>query len=56
MNWEHLAIAAVICILMIASYLWGYRDGVKYCARQMKPLAEQAKQIAEALDKNRHKR
>ena len=50
LNWESLAIAAVVSILMIASYLWGYRDGVKYCARQMRPLAEQA---ADAL-RDRH--
>jgi hypothetical protein len=49
MNWGNLAIAAVVSIAMIASYLWGYRDGVKYCARQMGPLAEEAKKIADAL-------
>jgi hypothetical protein len=49
MNWENLAITAVVSILMIASYLWGYRDGVKYCARQMEPLAEMAKDMADRL-------
>jgi hypothetical protein len=54
-NWENLAIAALVSVAMIVSYLWGYRDGIKYCVRQMQPLGDMAKQIAEALDKNRRK-
>jgi hypothetical protein len=49
MTLSGIIIAALVSVAMIGSYLWGYRDGVKYCARQMKPLAEQAKQIADAL-------
>jgi hypothetical protein len=50
---SNLVFAALVSILMISAYLWGYRDGVKYCARQMRPLAEQAKQMADAL-RDRH--
>jgi hypothetical protein len=48
-GWENLAIAAVVSILMIASYFWGYRDGVKYCVRQMQPLGDMAKQLADVI-------
>jgi hypothetical protein len=48
-GWEQLAIAAVISIVMIASYLWGYRDGVKYCVRQMQPLGDMAREMADSL-------
>ena len=53
-NWDNLAAAALVSVAMIGAYLWGYRDGVKYCARQMQPLAEQAKKMADAL-RDRHK-
>jgi hypothetical protein len=49
MNWENLVIAAVVSVLMIASYFWGYRDGVKYCLRQMQPLGDMARKVADAL-------
>jgi hypothetical protein len=46
---SNLAIAALVSILMIGSYLWGYRDGVKYCVRQMQPLGDMAKEMADRL-------
>jgi hypothetical protein len=49
MNWDNLAIAAIVSVLMIASYFWGYRDGVKYCVRQMRPLGDMAKDLADRL-------
>jgi hypothetical protein len=48
-NWENLAIAALVSVAMIVSYLWGYRDGVKYCARQMEPIARQARELANLI-------
>ena len=33
---DNLAIAALVSVAMIGSYLWGYRDGVRYCAKQLK--------------------
>jgi hypothetical protein len=55
MTLSTIIIAALVSVAMIGSYLWGYRDGVKYCARQMEPLAEMAKNMADALDKDRRK-
>jgi hypothetical protein len=52
--WENLAVAALVSVAMIGSYLWGYRDGVKYCVRQMQPLGDMAREMAEMLKKRRH--
>jgi hypothetical protein len=54
MNWGNLATTAIITIVAIASYFWGYRDGVKFCARQMEPIARQAREIADALRDRKH--
>jgi len=42
-------LAVIIIVAMIGSYLWGYRDGVKYCVRQMRPLGDMAKDLADRL-------
>jgi hypothetical protein len=54
LGFEQLVIAAVVSIVMIASYLWGYRDGVKYCVRQMQPLGDMAREMADSLRKRRN--
>jgi hypothetical protein len=49
MNWESIVLALFVSVAMIVSYLWGYRDGVKYCARQMEPLAKLARETADLI-------
>jgi hypothetical protein len=45
--------AALVSVGLIVAYAWGYRSGVAYCVRQMKPLADTAKEIADALSNRR---
>jgi hypothetical protein len=34
---------------LIAAYFWGYRSGVAYCVREMKPLVAQMQAIRKEL-------
>ncbi len=53
MSGDTVIIAGIVCVAMIGSFLWGYREGVRYCVRQMKPLSEMAKQMVDDLRKRR---
>ena len=41
-----LVIPFIIFGVGFGAYLWGYRDGVRYCARQLGPLEEAARELA----------
>ena len=43
--------AALVSVAMIGSYLWGYRDGVRYCVKQMGPLEKVAREVADMTRK-----
>ena len=45
--------AALVSVGLIVAYAWGYRSGVAYCVRQMQPLGDMAKEIADALKDRR---
>lgn len=40
-------IAVLIVLGLLVAYGWGYRSGVAYCARQLKPLEDAAKELRE---------
>ena len=40
MTWKDFGYDVVIFATGFFSYLWGYREGVKYCVRQLGPFKE----------------
>lgn len=47
--------ALLICAALMLAYALGYRSGVAYCARQMKPLAKMAREAADLLQNRRNR-
>ena len=48
MTWETVGYSAAIFILAWGFFLWGYREGVKYCVSQLEPFKELLKQIRDS--------
>ena len=48
MTWRDLDYDAVILATGFFSYLWGYRNGVAYCVRQLGPFQELLNQLRAA--------
>ena len=46
---SNLTIAAIIAVSMIGSYLWGYREGVKYCSRQLESVRDQLRELRDTV-------
>ncbi len=40
MTWRDLTYDAIIFATGFVSYLWGYRNGIAYCVRELRPFKE----------------
>ena len=45
----NLVVGIIIFVFGVGCYLWGYRDGVAYCVRKMKPLGDMAREMADEI-------
>jgi hypothetical protein len=46
-----LTIACAIVVALILVYAWGYRSGVAYCVRALKPIEDAAREMREMMRK-----
>ena len=48
MTWDSVAYAVAIFILGFGVFLWGYREGVRYCVKQLEPFQQLLKQLRDS--------
>ncbi len=53
---SNLIVVVAIIVAMSGSYLWGYRNGVRYCMRQIAPLHDVAKKMVSEINESRRSR
>ena len=46
-----LTLACAIIVGLMLAYAWGYRNGVAYCVREMKPLVTQLRELRMMVQK-----
>ena len=51
MTWETVAYSVSIFLVGFGVFLWGYREGIHYCVRQLEPFQELLKQLRDSRRK-----
>ena len=46
-------LACAIIVALMLAYAWGYRSGVAYCVREMKPLVGKIMELRDAAQRRK---